>query len=522
MALMRGKAGASMAKDRKLKRGGSLATLVSLVALGLVAGNFYGDIRRDQRLQASETSLQVVRAAFISPETLQTTEKSVYLALMQGEPFATAFVVDRERGLLATNSHVASWAGRAGKMSVVGMDGEELDVIAVRLHTGHSEFPKHVSAYEPTKTTPGMAGGRAVKIPGLFEMIDGYDVALLQVSKADAAKLAPDLPIASRAELYALRTGDGIASVGYPLDLSSTAAIELQSRTPKATVGRISALSSFVGVRTEDQTNDIISQLIIHPLHTQPGTSGSPMINDKGHVIAINSGASARAASDGTIVEAGDRHGQRADMLLDLLEGEDEMAVSDLYAPIWTSQLEQFDRMPDVFAEIMSATMNPGRDIAAAEVEVRDLTFTAGQDDPLYQIRSSMHSLTTMIELDPQKSHLLFATDFRAGTGACNPNFNIKRGEGQFEVAEGLGTNEFVIYQLQLPAGSLPARPVPIEFLEQRGCNSSGETMHLHVYSWAPDDIAVAEGRQGPMAIASALWHKVTEAARLVAKYITG
>lgn len=511
-----------MSKDKTVKRGGKATTLVSLLALGLVAGNYYGDIRRDQRLQNSETTLEVVRSAFISPATLQKTEKSVYLALLQGRPFGTAFVVDRERGLLATNSHIATWAEKFGPLSVIGMDGEALEVTGVRMHDGYKAFPQHVSVYEPTKTTPGVAGGRAIKVPALFDMVDGYDVALLQVSREDAAKLAPDLPLASREELYALRTGDGIASVGYPLDLSSTAVIEMQSLTPKATVGRISALSSFVGVRSDNGTNDTISQLIIHPLHTQPGTSGSPMINDKGHVIAINSGASARAARDGSIIEAGDRHGQRADMVLDLLEDMDNEAVSDLYRPIWDKQLAQFDRMPDVFAEVMTAIMAPKRDLAKATKTVRDLTFTPGLADPVYQASQTAHSLRTTIELDPAKMHLVFATDYRSSVGGCNPKFRIAKTDGSFLSAEGIGTNEFTIFQAQISAGSLPVGPMSIEFLEPAGCNSSGQTMHLHVYSWEAGDIAVAQNRQGPMGVMSALWQQVATAAKLVAKYIAG
>ena len=511
-----------MSKDRTTKRGGKATTLVSLLALGLVAGNYYGDIRRDQRLQTSETRLEVVRSAFISPATLQNTEKSVYLALLQGRPFGTAFVVDRERGLLATNSHIATWADEFGPLSVMGMGGEELKVIAVRLHDGYKTFPQHVSVYEPTKTTPGIVGGRAIKVPAPFDMVDGYDVALLQVSREDAIKLAPDLPLASREELYALRTGDGIASVGYPLDLSSTADIETMSLTPKAIVGRISALSSFVGVRTDNGTNDTISQLIIHPLHTQPGTSGSPMINDEGHVIAINSGASARAARDGSIIEAGDRHGQRADMLLDLLEDTDGAAVTDLYRPIWDKQLEQFDRMPDVFANVMTAMMAPQRDLAKATKTVRDLTFVAGLADPIYQSSKTAHSLKTTIELDPAKTHLVFGTDYRSSIGSCNPNFRIARGDGSFLTAEGIGTSEFTIFQTQISAGNLSAGPKTIEFLEPAGCNSPGQTMHLHVYSWDAGDIAVAQNEQGPMAVVNALWHRIATTARLVAKYITG
>lgn len=511
-----------MSKDSGTAKSGKLTTLVAVLALGLVGGNYYGDIKRDQRLQGTETTLKVVRSAFIAPQTIQETEKSVYLALMKGQPFATAFVVDRERGLLATNSHVAMWAGKAGKLSVIGVGGVELDVIAVRMHDGFKSFPRHVETYEPIKTTPGSTAGRAIEIPGLFGMVGGYDVALLQVSLSDAEKLAPDLRLASRKDLYALRSGDAIASVGYPLDLSSTSAIEARALTPKATIGRISAMSSFVGVRTGDERNDAISQLIIHPLHTQPGTSGSPMINDKGEVIAVNSGASARAARDGSVIEAGDRHGQRADMVADLLEGKDVETVASLYAPIWDKQLEQFPRMPDVFADIMTALMKPQRDISNATSSVRDLNFVAGLADPVYEITSSAHVLKTTIELDPSKSHLLFATDYRTGIGVCNPIFRIAKGEGIYATADSINTNDFAIYQLQIAANSLPTGPLAVEFYEPANCNSAGKTMHLHTYSWAPGDVSVAAKTRGPRAIAKALWQRTQAFAKQVARYITG
>lgn len=511
-----------MAKEKRPKQAGRLTTLVAMLALGLVGGNYYGDIKRDQRLQGTETTLQVVRSAFISPETIQQTEQSVYLALMNGEPFATAFVVDRARGMLATNSHVATWAGKAGKLSVVDIDGVELDVVAVRMHDGYQSFPRHVAAYQPIKTTPGSTGGRAIEIPGLFGMVGGYDVALLQVSMSDAEALAPDLPLASREDLYALRSGDAIASVGYPLDLTSTSAIEAQSLTPKATIGRISAMSSFVGIRTGDDSNDAISQLIVHPLHTQPGTSGSPMINDKGEVIAVNSGASARAARDGSVIEAGDRHGQRADMVADLLKGKDVETVANFYTPIWDKQLGQFSRMPDVFANIMTALMKPQRDVASASSSVRDLSFVPGLADPVYQQTSSAHVLKTTVTLDPNKAHLLFATDYRSGVGICNPIFRIAKGEGVYVTADSINTDEFAIYQLQITANSLPAGPLAIEFYEPTNCNSSGKTMHLHTYSWVPGDVSVASNDSRPRAIARALWQRVRGLTTLVARYIFG
>jgi S1-C subfamily serine protease len=509
-----------MAKVRASKQAGKLTTLAAMLALVLVGGNYYADLKRDQRLSGTETTLRVVRSAFIAPDTIQETEKSVYLVMMKGQPFATAFVVDRARGLLATNSHVARWAGKMGKLSVVGADGTELDVNAVRLHDGYKSFPRRVSAYQPIKTTTGAAGGRAIEIPGLFGMVDGYDVALLQVSMEDAEALAPDLPLASRETLYALRSGDAIASVGYPLDLSSTSAIEAHALTPKATVGRISAMSSFVGVRTGDDSNDAISQLIIHPLHTQPGTSGSPMINDRGEVIAVNSGASARAARDGSIIEAGDRHGQRADILSDLLEGTDSEVVNTLYTPIWDKQLEQFSRMPEVFADIMTALMKPQRDLAKSSSQDRNLTFAPGQGDPVYEKTSSAYVLKTFIELDPNKTHLLFATDYRPGVGACNPIFRIEKGEGIYLTADSINTNDFTIFQLQVPAHSLPEGPHMIEFYEPAACNSDGQTMHLHTYSWSPEESSVAQDR-GPRAIATALWQRARLTAKLVAGYFT-
>lgn len=474
-------------------RGGGLALFLALLALAAVAVNFYADMRQDE---GSAAILAQLQSATISPDIIKQTEQSVYYVEATSGMMATAFVVDRERGLLATNAHVAMNFQGPGSVKVISVDGTDLPVEAAFIHSGWEAFPKDVKSYEPALTFPVKVQDKTVHFPYPIRLPAAYDVGLLQVSMENAQQLAPDLPIASREDLLKLGGGDAIASIGYPGQLSATEGLDKIALTPKTTVGRIMAASSFMGAKLDDDSNRVIAQLILHPLHTQPGTSGSPMINDKGEVIAVNQGAFQRTAGSGEeahIEEVGERVGHRADILLDLLNGDDIERIDNEYRPLWTQQLNKFERVPEAVVRLLGPFMSQPRDFAKATATTRDMQFVPNQPDPVYSMIQNNHALTTKIKIDPTRTNLIFATDFRGSIGFCNPAFQIRLSNGQIANGQPFQTKQIRIFRLEIPANYTTDTEIPAIFYEAAGCNSAGETMHVHVYSWAKDDILVAD-----------------------------
>src|SRR5262249_51639455 len=111
---------------------------------------------------------------------------------------------------------------------------------------------------------------------------------------ADATALTPDvgvvyisgkaatvLPMASAEELKGVGAGDDVGLTGFPGRLMDT-------KTPVATFigGHVGRITTAAG-RTGSFADTWLTQ---HDAPTTHGTSGSPIFNNKGHVIAVNAG----------------------------------------------------------------------------------------------------------------------------------------------------------------------------------------------------------------------------------------
>ena len=96
--------------------------LIAFMALALAAGAVgIGEFRRNQSAQEETLQLDALKAeiaevkqqtsaalaAVIRPEIIDAANKSVYLITDNGNPVAAAFVVDRDKGILATAAHTA-------------------------------------------------------------------------------------------------------------------------------------------------------------------------------------------------------------------------------------------------------------------------------------------------------------------------------------------------------------------------------------------------------------------------------
>ncbi len=200
--------------------------------------------------------------------------------------YASSFAVDAH--MLATNAHVvevfADVIRKGGYVRAFQADtGEEREVVSMWSHPG----------YERVEDTVGP------------------DVGLMSVYDS----LSSILRLADDRTLNATSVATELHLHGFPGDV--TAALEyddlrFRMLRPRATylIGRVTAVRQAIGSRASDANG---GWLIQHDMIVTGGTSGSPILNAEGAVVAINMGRTS------------DDHGQngfaiRSDLLDGLLE----------------------------------------------------------------------------------------------------------------------------------------------------------------------------------------------------------
>jgi len=176
-------------------------------------------------------------------------KKGIFMLSAGGQGFCTAFAV--RPSVLATNAHCVIAARKHGG-TVVALENEgrgdvSYTVADMRTHPSYREA-------DPSTLTP--------------------DVGI-------SGKSATVLTLATAQELSALGAGDDVYLVGFPGRLMDTG-------NPSATflgahVGRVTTSTGRPGGFAD-------TWLVQHDAPTTHGTSGSPIFNNKGHVIAINAG----------------------------------------------------------------------------------------------------------------------------------------------------------------------------------------------------------------------------------------
>lgn len=249
---------------------------------------------------------------------------SVYLVLTRKgtteTPVATSWVIDREKGLLATNSHVAALfeelKSEPGASMIVrspGPNSKTFVVESVRKHPGYEAFQNLWHEYDPVRPTDSGAN-KEVDFSAA-----GCDVALLRVAKP--AGLAPALRLADAKTLNEMQPGEPIGCVGYPTEGQSQGGVVPESPVPVPHFnGEIKTVTDFFIAKDVPVEQRL---LIAHSCPTAGGASGSPILNRQGEVVAIHC-ASGRDPNQGDRFNPTVRfYAERSDLLSELLAGKE-------------------------------------------------------------------------------------------------------------------------------------------------------------------------------------------------------
>ena len=146
--------------------------IVAALALALAASEIARLVQGDatkKELAALEESVAVARSdahaalsAVITPETAAKASASVYLIVVNGASRGTAFVIDRDKGVLAGAAHTADSLpldDEKAQVYIINREtGVRLPVTGRRLHAGFGLFRKTVEAYQPVRKNSSIPG----------------------------------------------------------------------------------------------------------------------------------------------------------------------------------------------------------------------------------------------------------------------------------------------------------------------------------------------------------------------------
>ena len=208
-----------------------------------------GDPRR-QEIEGRLGTLHPANASF-GRNLYDQSKKGIFMLASGGEGFCTAFAVKPD--VLATNAHCARLVSQRAGVVALENEGQgkvSYSVSNPRIHPCYREC-------DAERITP--------------------DVGTVTIS----GKAAVVLTLATTAELSNMGVGDDLYLIGFPgrlMDASNPSATFLAAH-----IGRI---TDALGRPTT--TNG--AWLVQHDAPTTRGTSGSPIFNGQGHVVAINAG----------------------------------------------------------------------------------------------------------------------------------------------------------------------------------------------------------------------------------------
>jgi hypothetical protein len=288
---------------------------LAAIAVTGVLLNFWFDASREASRRGGTPSIgDVLTASKVAPLSLPASvtgaQDSVFY--VQGTTGnATAFLVDAENLIFATNAHVPRriMQARQGQPAQLVLRQAnnlkfecKIEPQDVREHPGHELLTKLVDQYSPVIARPvtvPIKGAERLKIKPLrlttLSAMLGFDAAVLKARKEncnlDAAKPPAALKLANQQELTELGSGSLIARVSFPGGPGNVNS-DLQDRNtiPRIDIGYVRAVDGYIPQPSQPTSAASIKHLVAHTLPSTGGTSGGPFLNAQGHVVAINQG----------------------------------------------------------------------------------------------------------------------------------------------------------------------------------------------------------------------------------------
>jgi hypothetical protein len=280
---------------------------LALLAILAVGFNFWLDYRRDQARGepgpfAPPRSLEGQVAAESARFPVEGLSDAVFLVVVEGKAAqqrygsATAFLVDDKCGIFATNAHVAETLTPDSRI-VLRQPGTdvELEVTAAKVHPAYLRmreiFDETGPILEYRRTKKGQEYDNSV--PSLQ-----FDFGLLYVQANPGDKdcklpegvtLPKALKLAPADSLAQVKAGDPIAIVGYPGSGNFSATLAPLAALPRVDFGTIRAIGSTLpAAKPGPFEHTLLDTVLFHSAATIGGSSGSPVINSKGEVIAVH------------------------------------------------------------------------------------------------------------------------------------------------------------------------------------------------------------------------------------------
>ncbi len=441
-------------------------------------------------------------SAVIDQKTLSTANASVYLIIVNGAPRGTAFVLDRDQGLLATAGHTAESLPLDDLKADVRILNRDLKgpirVKSKRVHAGFKAFRTLIEAYQPTRRNSSIYSPQAAPVRDL-----AFDAGLITVDPVDPDsgenRLGPNLPLAPEDDLLELSAGAAIAIIGYPYDtlddgFAADAAISRVER------GVIAAVMPPLDAAAEER-DARVANLIIHRLATAGGSSGSPVINAAGQVVGVHTHGIESISSNA------DGAAQRADVLYDLLTPERESRrMTELFLPAWSKTLTHWARIKDAlpwsfYMEYARPGVEPAPTVGdLAETEppfakiIEDLNFgdpvdsyrvaapDAAAAGGAFRIDERGQYAETWMSVDRAREAVLFAFDYslRSRSGGCRlATYWRRKGETRLATQKPRAS-----FELRLAAEALRTDEYHIIFRRDADCDPGSREFFAGSISW--------------------------------------